>query len=780
MQEETMRGRVLVCAVGFLILINSRSFLAGQAVRTEPSRVSTVIGVFYGVQGLGYQSSAGSGATNEKGEFKYSKNEKVMFAIGDIVLGSASVRGLMTPAHLVPSVDGDVKKITNQVCTNMARFLQSLDQDANVENGINITPQIRSAVSKYKDKINFDQTEEAFTADPNVTALFASLKLTLRTGPQARNYLRRTLYGIRKSIDVKIPTRDGSYLLADVYRPIAEGKYPPIVNSGAYGKRLIDRGCNCNPSDVLNNEDREDTFFEGKLTMGFGDKVSKNTTIERSETANTVDYVPRGYVMVVANGRGICETPGKFEQFSLQEAKDFYDLVEWAGVQSWSNGNVGSWGISYWSMVMLNMAQLQPPHLKAIMPHLTDENSVRDYMYNGGLWNFFNGNVCQQCIDGKTYSARGEGADKLNTVDWVKNAKANPFDDPALYGPEGSAQISPDLSKITIPFFTTIPTEHPGIHIRGSSEFYINAGTPPQNKRLAIAEFAGEWDYSKTTVAQHLAFFDYWLKGINKEAFERIPPVQMKVRTGGGQYVMQYENEWPIARTEYRKYYLDASPASSYNVTGGDGLRRDLLKMGEAPAFEASQSYSAEVKKDDPCWASGVSFVTEPLQEDITLAGYSKLVAWVSATSSDMDLMVYVRALDLSNQADNQRVVYSIGTSGDSPKYNPIALGWLKVSHRKLDPEKSTVYRPYHTHKEEDYAPLKSPSEVVPVEVEIWPATGVIKKGWRIRLDVQPADGCDAYRHEYDASYHTGATNTIHTGPSHPSYLQLPVIPPKK
>ena len=103
-------------------------------------------------------------------------------------------------------------------------------------------------------------------------------------------------------------------------------------------------------------------------------------------------------------------------------------------------------------------------------------------------------------------------------------------------------------------------------------------------------------------------------------------------------------------------------------------------------------------------------------------------------------------------------------------RIHPLGKGALKVSHRKLDPERSTVYRPFHTHLEKDYQPLV-PGEAVECEVEFWPTTALIKKGWRIRLDVMP--GLDPL----DGSYQKHASNTICTGPKHLSYLQLPSIP---
>lgn len=289
-------------------------------------------------------------------------------------------------------------------------------------------------------------------------------------------------------------------------------------------------------------------------------------------------------------------------------------------------------------------------------------------------------------------------------------------------------------------------------------------------------------------VPEHMAFFDYWLKGVKNEIMDT-PRVRAAIRTGNGSYYVLNENEWPIARTKYTKLYLDASPSE----WEGDGLRHDFLRLSQVPpSAENRTSYSAEVNagslflpiREDlrrrqqrnitPCWATGMSFVTDPMPEDMVLAGYMKLGLWVSSTSSDMDINASVRVID----DQNREVEYSGPPDlTDSTNVYPVGLGWLKVSHRKLDPKRSTEYRPKHTHTEADYAPLKK-NEVVPVEVEIWPNTALVKKGYRIRLDVQPHGSCGNERHLYDPSYHTGAENNIYTGPNHVSYLQLPVIPP--
>jgi hypothetical protein len=142
-------------------------------------------------------------------------------------------------------------------------------------------------------------------------------------------------------------------------------------------------------------------------------------------------------------------------------------------------------------------------------------------------------------------------------------------------------------------------------------------------------------------------------------------------------------------------------------------------------------------------------------------------VLWVSGSSEDMDLFLTIRNID-----PHGNDVWEVGQQGQQV---PVAKGWLRVSHRELDPDLSRPYRPYHRHRRR--LPL-TPGEIVQVEVEIWPTSMVFRQGHRIRLDIQPRDGVGSvhYTH-YHADYNTG-TNTIHAGGEKVSYLLLPVIPP--
>ncbi|HXC79685.1 MAG TPA: CocE/NonD family hydrolase, partial [Candidatus Acidoferrum sp.] len=331
-------------------------------------------------------------------------------------------------------------------------------------------------------------------------------------------------------------------------------------------------------------------------------------------------------------------------------------------------------------------------------------------------------------------------------------------------------------------------TTHPShFHQLGSSETYLN--TPTSNKKL---DFWEDWfmkAYSAEVVEQHVAFFDHWLKGIENGIMDK-PPVRLEIRTGRGGSYVQEEHEWPVARTEYVRWYLDATPLDWKGNIRSDNV---LCLARTVPGIEKSVSYSAEVEltavrippasaggeasmATAPC-TPGATFLSQPLDRDMVLAGYSKLMLWVSSTSEDMDIFVALRVLDEEN-----REVDFCGPAlipGISTEFYPLAKGWLKASHRRLDTARSTDFRPKHTHLRGDYAPLHN-GEIVPVEVEIIPNTGLIRRGHRLRIDIQPYTGVGhGMRHGYDKAYHDGAQNTIFTGPKHPSYVQLPFLPPR-
>ena len=181
-------------------------------------------------------------------------------------------------------------------------------------------------------------------------------------------------------------------------------------------------------------------------------------------------------------------------------------------------------------------------------------------------------------------------------------------------------------------------------------------------------------------------------------------------------------------------------------------------------------TYSADVMHNEIKRVEGATFMSDPLEEDLEIAGYIKAGLFVSSTTSDMEIHMNVRVFD----EDGDEVIYPAFTSMEPTL--PLGFGSMKVSHRALNPEKSRDYLPVYLHTKEAYAPL-TPGEVVEAEVGTFPTTALIKKGWRIRLDLDPV-GNRWVCYEEDA-YRKNATNSIHTGAECPSYLQLPVLPKK-
>ena len=127
----------------------------------------------------------------------------------------------------------------------------------------------------------------------------------------------------------------------------------------------------------------------------------------------------------------------------------------------------------------------------------------------------------------------------------------------------------------------------------------------------------------------------------------------------------------------------------------------------------------------------------------------------------------------------------------------PIAQGWLRASHRKLDKAKSLPYRPYHTHDEKQ--PL-TPGQIVELDIEIWPSCIVVPKGYRVALTIKgkdydhgqsaaslsnmknPMNGCGPFMHDDPVDRPPeifGGKVMLHFGPQYPAAALLPVIPSK-
>jgi putative CocE/NonD family hydrolase len=316
------------------------------------------------------------------------------------------------------------------------------------------------------------------------------------------------------------------------------------------------------------------------------------------------------------------------------------------------------------------------------------------------------------------------------------------------------------------------------MHLRGNTEGYMLAASKHKKLRIHTGTHFHPF-HSEEGRTDQLRWFDHWLKGIDTGIMDE-PPVKLEIRTGGSteRYPFRQENEWPLARTQWTKMHL----AVQRDATGDEHSVEGQLQS--RPAEKAAQlTYSASgVTKAGVASGSslatthgntgrtGASFETPALECDTEVTGPIVLNLWVSSTSEDMDIFATLR-----NIGPDGRDVCEVGQHGQPVPC--VTKGWLRASHRKLDPQKSLPYRPYHAHDERLWL---EPDEPVECQVEIWPTSMVFKRGHKIRLDVQPRDGAGSapYTH-YHADYNAGAKNTIYSGGDKQSWLMLPVIPPK-
>ena len=752
---------------------------------SAPDQRPVLTGFFAGPTScLKYHTPTLSGFTTDDGAFHYRAGEAIAFLVGGLALGAVEGAARLNLAQLVNRVAGKIDKLHDPFVTNLARLVHSFDHDGNIETGVRIAPIVHELIGPMT--INFEQPVVAidpngaihFGNDPKVRCILdalngapgafaTSLPRTLSDAAASRNELRRNIRGIIKMTDVKIPVRDGSYVGADVFRPAAPGNYPVVMNKGFYGKSFY-HDCIASDADVLRKEAMEDRYFSGN---------PDGAQYENHESVDSSVWVPAGYVCIRVESRGVCKSPGLQAPLSVQEAEDYYDAIEWAGTQPWSNGNVGLWGMSYLAMTQHNVASLQPSHLKAMIAQGTDADIYNEALYGGGIfgagfWNWWY----------KIWSGNNHCGTR-NETNWMARVLATPFNDPKAYGPRGTIFMRPDLSKAIAPVWIVGPQCGAIIHQLGSSETFIHS-TGAKAKKFDFTDAWFPGSYTGKTADEHMRYFDFWLKGIENGVMDEAP-VRVQVRTGNASHLVLQEQEWPIARTSYRRWYLDARPSDWQN----DGRRNDMLRISETVPGECSSAqYDAHLDLGTPClaptgpiggtprWSTGVSFVSDPMTEDMTLAGYMKVGLWVASTSTDMDIFVSLRVID---ENDREIRYESLVLPVDLNHVHPVGHGLLKVSRRKLDVERSTNYWPVHTHLEEDSAPLAS-DEIVPVEIGLNPSTALIRKGNRLRIDIQPYSPSGVPVRAYDESYHVGALNRVYTGPAHASYVQLPIIAEKE
>ncbi len=584
-----------------------------------------------------------------------------------------------------------------------------------------------------------------------------------------KDYRTEQRLGMDVDWDVPIEMDDGVVLRADVYRPPGGLRHPVILAYGPYAKWL--HYADGSPYQWKRmSEDHPDTV------------AGSTNTFQSWEVVDPEKWVPDGYVCVRIDSRGAGRSPGYLDPWSPRETRDLYECIEWAGTREWSDGKVGVNGISYYAMNQWQVGGLRPPHLAALCIWEGAADLYRDMAYHGGILStfpdiWFEGRVVpkQHGLGHRGHKSRftGEyvsGPPTLTDEELGSNRTAYGRD--LLNHPHIDdywEARAPDLANIDVPLLSAGNWGGMAMHLRGNVEGFVQAGT--QQKWLELHGLE-HWThfYTDYGVALQKRFFGHFLKG-EDTGWDRQPRVLLQIRHPGHRFEERYEDEWPLGRTRWTRFYLDPAGASLST---------------EKPTESQTFTYQA--------LGAGLTFLSAPLEEPMEITGPAAAKLFVSSDTQDADIFVVLRVFT----PDMAEVTFV----GANEPHTPISHGWLRASHRKLDPDRTLPYRPYHTHDE--LQPL-TPGEVYELDVEIWPTCIVVPTGYRIGVSLRgrdyvypgsppaplPAAGIGAtsaavftgvgpFRHNQAADRNPatyGGNVTLHAGGEHPSFMLLPIVP---
>lgn len=513
--------------------------------------------------------------------------------------------------------------------------------------------------------------------------------------------------------DVAVTTSSSATIRVDIYRPDNGEPAAPLISWSPYGKHITEQLSVVRPASGVQPGDTSDL-----------------TTFEAPDP---VYWVPHGYAIVIADIPGTWYSDGAATYCSPEEAQDFYDLIEWAGTQDWSNGKVGLSGVSYLAVSQWRVAELHPPHLAAINPWEGWTDTYREVVRHGGIpetwfWPYI-------------WERWGYSAGTIE--DLQAETAAHPFYDGFW------ESKSANLEEVTVPAFVVASWSDQGLHTRGTLEGFrrISSGQKwlQVHGRKKWAEY-----YRPENVERQRAFFDHFLHG-KQTGLEQWPPVRVEVRDSYYKGQDYDAGSWPLPNVGYRPLYLNALEGT---------LDSHIPDAGSVAGYDGPGSGLRPQR---------LEFQTT-FEQETMLVGHMKAVLYMSAPEAD-DMDVFVAVFKKDSHGD---VVgfpyYAIFDDG------PAAVGWQRASHRELDQKHSTPCLPVLAHQRAIPMPTGQPAKL---EIEILPSGTRYAAGDSLTLVVQ---GTDVMKYPKPALYarHEDSVNNgrhvLHTGGQYDSHLLIPVL----
>jgi uncharacterized protein len=545
-------------------------------------------------------------------------------------------------------------------------------------------------------------------------------------------------YHVKIENNVPATMRDGVVLMADVYRPLVDGKFPVLLQRTPYNRT--------------------------------------------NSSGSNVEVASHGYVVVIQDTRGRFQSQGTFYPFRF-ESQDGYDTVEWAAALPYSNGQVGMFGGSYVGATQMLASIAKPPHLISIFPYVTASEYYEGWTYQGGaLMQWFASSwttglavdtvtrqtaemgdpknwVTRLPVDGYRIADLPGGGVAPYFRDWVAHERDDDYWRPW--------KISDHYAEMTVKAL------HSGgwydLFLKGTIQNFMGmrrASPASAGQRLLLGPWGhtstspegkiGDWVFGKQAVLDFdellVHWADYSLKGVQNE-YATGAPVRIFLM---GEDAWRDEQEFPLARTQYTKYYL----------------HHGALNLAAPAADETPESYEYDPANPVPtiggrlCCGSGLQpgpadqrpnegrsdvlvFSTPALEKDVEVTGFIHAKIYAESSAADTDFTAMLTDVEPSG--------YS----------RLITDGIVRARYRN-----STV-------KAE---PIE-PGKIYEYDIDLWATSNLFKAGHRIRLAISSSNFPRFSRNLNTGEAVFGATRMVKASQKichdagHPSALVLPVIP---
>jgi hypothetical protein len=474
-------------------------------------------------------------------------------------------------------------------------------------------------------------------------------------------------------------------------------------------------------------------------------------------------YVEKhGYAFVRMDVRGTGRSGGQWRFLDQRERLDLYEVVEWVADQPWSTGKIGGIGQSYYATSQWALAAVKPPHLTCLAPYDGTNDPCAYVAHSGGIPS-----------TGFTYAWWNDSLRPANERPFSGPSRKLPYDFPYEVEQHPARDeywrertFLNELGNCDIPVYAVGAWSKLDLHTNGVIDGFQRVGGIKKLRLTAspdaLTEFSSEAFHEEVL----LPFYDWALKGKPTGWTER-PVVEFDVLRS--QKVLAAE-QWPPAESEIRDLYLAPGPTGSVTSLNDGRLASDP----SVPTGQTSYSYP------DEQWTLGpivmgpdgidrakrvLTFTTEVLDDDLTLAGPGELVVHLESTRHETD--VIVKLAEQLPQPDEDR------KAGRQPDSVIVTKGWLRSGHRDREPV------PFGSGIEmnPELMPL-TPGEITELRVPLMAVAHRFSAGSRIRLEVCNADSKLTDRQFYHPyAPDKAGTDTLHHGPNHPSRLRLTVLP---